>query len=223
MPTTLHLCIFQFRDLDLRRVGQITDGGTSLSGISDPIASDGGGYWRLDATNGSTRTREGGLAWRAVGDLLDGGATAVDVLLCDRFFSPADAPALVPHSDTAPLSDGTLYQSSGAAYTAAAAPLRSTRLAIAGIAQRPLIGGETFSITHPRWGNRAYRIIGIDGDTITIRPPLREAIEAGTELDFDTPRCRMHLAPGFTISNATNIGRYGACALSLVEDMRKPS
>ncbi|MEH3121165.1 MAG: hypothetical protein PGN16_04160 [Sphingomonas phyllosphaerae] len=223
MPITVHLCRFQFRDVDFRRVGQITDGGTSLSGISEQIEVDGGGYWRLDATNGSTRTRETGLAWRALSDILDGGATAVDVLVCDLFFAPVAGHPLTPHSDATPFSDKSLYVSSGASFTAAAAPLRATRLTISGVAELPLIGGEVFSIRHVFWGNRTYRIIGIEGDVVTIRPPLREAIDAGTELNFDTPRCQMHLAPGFQVSLTTNIGRYGSCALSLVEDMRKPA
>lgn len=221
---TLHLCQFQFSDQDIRRVGSVTDGGQSLSGLTDLIESDGGGYWRADFTNGQTRTREDGLAWRAIGDGLDGGAQAVDLLFCERLFAPTGAIPRVPHSDQTPFADGSEYvTTSGAPYTLIAdAALRATTVRIAGSSPLPLIGGETFSIAHPTWGNRAYRIIAIDGDAYTIRPPLREAATAGTALDFDNPRCQMHLAPGFALSNATNIGRYGSCAISLVEDMRKP-
>jgi hypothetical protein len=85
----------------------------------------------------------------------------------------------------------------------------------------PLIGGELFSVEHAAWGWRVYRITRIDGDVITFRPPLREAMAAGAALEFDTPRCQMRLAA--STSNLTNMGRFTACSLSMVEDMRKPA
>jgi hypothetical protein len=222
MLRTLHLCQFNFLDKDFRRVGNVVDGGTSLSGFNDKIETDGGGYWQLDCTNGKTLDRQQGLAWRAITEALDGGATAVNVYICERLFQPVGALTTVPHSDGAPFSDGSEYVSSGADYTATAdAALRATSITIDGISEKPLIGGELFSIQHPNWGWRAYRIIGIDGDTITFRPPLREAIEAGTPLEFDSPRCQMRLAAA--TSNPTNIGKYTSCSISLVEDMRKPA
>jgi hypothetical protein len=56
-----------------------------------------------------------------------------------------------------------------------------------------LEGGERFSITHPTRGRRLYTISRVDGDDITIRPPLREACDSGTELDFTHPSvvCRL--------------------------------
>jgi hypothetical protein len=65
-----------------------------------------------------------------------------------------------------------------------------------------LIGGESFSIAHDTMDWRLYEIATVDMTssttaTITFNPPLREAIEAGTPLEFDRPRCRMRLAnPG---------------------------
>jgi hypothetical protein len=79
------------------------------------------------------------------------------------------------------------------------AALRTTTLQVAFVDAAPLLGGEPFSILHPVRGKRLYGIHSV-GETvggvteITIRPPLREAIAAGTELDFDNPGCVMRLA-----------------------------
>jgi hypothetical protein len=48
----LHLCQFHFEDQDVRVVGSEVDGGTSLSGITDIVETDGGGYWQGDWTGG---------------------------------------------------------------------------------------------------------------------------------------------------------------------------
>lgn len=215
---TLHPCQFNFQDQDIRRVGSTADGGTSLSGIKDDIETSGGGYWMAEFTNGRTRTREQGLAWRALADSLDGGAAGIIILFCERLFAPVNDTVRAPLEDH---DRAALPSSSGASYTATAAALRATTLTIAGDSEKALLGGEVFGIEHPNWGWRAYRIIEIDGAEITIRPPLREAIGAATVLDFDNPRCQMRLAQ--PVSNSTSQGRYISCTLALVEDMRKPA
>jgi hypothetical protein len=218
-----HPCQFDFQDIDLRRVGNVTSGGTSLSGIDDPIETDGGGFWRLDLINGETIDRTAGLAWRALTEGMDNGSQAVIALLCsERLFQPVGDLVTVDHSDGTPFSDDTPYDSSGADYTIVAdAALRAVTVQIAGASELPLIGGELFSVEHAAWGWRVYRITRIDGDVITFRPPLREAMAAGTALEFDTPRCQMRMAS--VASNQTNMGRFTACSLSMVEDMRKPA
>lgn len=199
----------------------MSDGGTSLSGFRDEIESSGGGYITAEFTNGSTRDKAGGNAWRAITDL-DGGEAMIVLLCAERLFQPVGALARVPHSDATPFSDATLYLSGDATYvTTADAALRDTTLQITGASELALIGGELFSILHPTWGWRAYRIREIDGDTITFRPPLREAVASGTALEFDTPRCQMKMLS--SSGNETTIGRYTNCAISFVEDMRKQS
>lgn len=218
---TLHLCQFGFNKVDVRRVGNIVDGGTALSGITDQTEADGGGYIQADFSEGTARTKMAGNAWRVISDA--DASDAFDVLLCaERRFQPVGAIAMVTHSDDTPFDDDTEYVSGSASFTAtAAAALRATTLLIDGTSTTPLIGGELFSIQHATWGWRAYRVRSVDGNTITFRPPLREAIDAGTMLEFDTPRCQMMLAA--KTSNPTENGRFTACAVSFVEDMRPPS
>ena len=218
---TLHLCQFGFRTTNIRRVGHVLDGGTALSGITDTVEPDGGGYLQADFSNGTARTKVAGNAWRVISDA-DSGDKFIVLLCAERRFQPVGAVAMVTHSDDTPFDDDTLYQSGGASYAAtAAAALRATSLAISGTSATPLIGGELFSIQHATWGWRAYRVRSIDGDAITFRPPLREAIDAGTALEFDTPRCQMMLT-GAT-DNSTDNGRITSCAASFVEDMRPPA
>lgn len=197
------------------------DGGTALSGITDTVEPDGGGYLQADFSNGTARTKMAGNAWRVISDA-DAGEAFIVLLCAERRFQPVDAMAEVTHSDDTPFDDDTLYESGSADYeTTAGAALRATSLSISGTSTTPLIGGELFSIQHATWGWRAYRVRSIDGDTITFRPPLREAIDAGTALEFDTPRCQMMLTG--SADNTTDSGRFTSCAASFVEDMRPPA
>lgn len=216
-----HPCQFDFQDQDIKREGMTTSGGRSLSGFEDVIRTDGGGFLTAEYSNGETWERQDTLAWRAITDAMDGGAVAVVVHFCDRLHQPVLDAASVPHSDQTPFSDDSLYRGAGASGSVtASAGLRATALRMSFSGQREIIGGEWFTIVHSTWGERAYRVIAIEGDTIQFRPPLREAVEVGAPLDFDDPRCRMRLsgAP----ANPTNMGRFQSVTARFVEDMRQP-
>lgn len=216
---TFHPCPFQFKTTNIRRTGNVVDGGESLSGISDDNETTGGGFLVAEFSNGSTRDKAGGNAWRAVTDL-DGGEVLIVMLCAERLFQPVGAFQEVTHSDGTPFDDDTPYVGGGLSFeTTADAALRATSLQITGAAD--LIGGELFSIEHPNWGWRAYRIRAIQSGVISFRPPLREAVPAGTELEFYTPRCQMKMKG--SSGNETTIGKYTNCAISFEEDMRKPA
>lgn len=217
-----HPCQYGFTTSNIRIVSSALSGGRSLSGFEDTIEADGGGYRAVDLTNGSARTREQNLAIRALVDEV-GTSTPLIVRLCvERHFQPVFGrpgnPPNTPVADDAP--------DKGAAYVAsAAAALRATSMFITGNSERPLIGGELFSVQHPTWDWRAYRITSVTpqggGYLINFRTPLRETVTAGTAIEFDNPRCRMRFAqrPDF----ATELGRRTPLSLTLVEDMRTPS
>lgn len=217
MPAPFHPCRFNFDGVDLRRVGSTVSAGRSLAGYETVVMSDGGGYWQADFTDGETLDRETGLAWRAAVEAMDGGATAVDVLFCaERHFQPVLDREGGIAADDAP--------DKGAAYvTAASALLRATTLTVDGDSELPLEPGNLFSIQHPSWGWRVYRITEVDGATIKFRPPLREAVGGGIPLEMDTPRCQMVVAPGSSPTNPTAGLLYTACAISFVEDMSNPT
>jgi hypothetical protein len=217
---TFHPCAFSFRTTNIRRVGNIADDGGSISGYTDEIETDGGGYWLADFSDGFTRDKITGNAWRAITDL-DAGEKMIVLGCAERRFQPVGALQTVTHDDATPFDDGTLYTSPGAQYAATAdAALRATSMQYAGASELGLIGGELFSVQHPNWGWRWYRIRGVDDDTIYFRTPLREAVTAGTALEFDTPRCQMVLAA--KVDNTLNLGRTGTCAISFKEDMSPP-
>lgn len=221
---TFHPCAFNFQTTDIRRVGDITDGGTALDGTAEQIEADGGGYWLADYSGGNTRFKEQGNAWRALTDL-DAGEKIILLGCAERRFQPVGKRQYVPHDDGSPFDDGTLYASPGADYTVGAdAALRATSLFLTGASELPLIGGELMSFMHPNWGWRWYRIRSVvpgdGGFHLQFRTPLREAVTAGTPAEFDTPRCQMVLAS--KVSNQTTLGRFTACSISLREDMSPP-
>lgn len=183
---------FMQQEVDIER--QTLSGGTALSGATDRISADGGGRVFAEFGGGELVDRETVLAWRAVLAGLDEGVTPVIVPFCDARHQPYGGEHAVTYGDGTTHSDGTLFSGGGPfAEVTADAALRATSLSFNGAFSRPLIGGEWFTILHPSKGPRAYKVSSIDSDagTLSFRPPLREAIEAGTKLDFSNPRCLM--------------------------------
>ncbi len=155
-------------------------------------------------TRGRDRQKIGTLLWRAVRQICDGGVNSLVVPRNDALFRPWPAGlsqsivSSVPHSDESFFDDDTGYYQSVIDVTAAAAPKRATSLLLTLNYCGQLMGGESFSIDHPIMGWRLYEIATVDANSsfaaITFNPPLREAIEDDTRLEFDRPRCTMRLA-----------------------------
>ena len=207
-------------DLDLRTIS----GGEALNGDEDLIATDGGG--RVFVAIGGTFLKEANvaLAWRALDAYLDGGARAIIVPFCDGRHQPWAASVSTTHSDDTTFSDETEYSQSGAhGVIAADSPLRATTIQLKELdLPRDLLGGEWLSINHPTMRWRAYRIAEIleyDADagtaTISIRPPLREAITVDEDAEFAKPRCTMRVEGG--LPSPTSMG-YASGSARFVED-----
>lgn len=231
----LHLCRFNFQTQDIRIAGSEIDGGASISGISEPTETDGGGYWLADFSNGNFGNRdEAGrqntLAWRAMQQLFSGGRRLV-TLFCDRWNQPVGPLNRVPHSDGTPFSDGELYASGGAAaqvtavINGEAGGLNATIIEISFAGEKALLGGERFTHVHPTWLDRCYSIETLQtisgGYRIAFLPGIRGGIAVGDPLDFDNPRCVMRRTS--QPSNALTQGIFAQnMSLQLVEDMRQP-
>lgn len=174
--------------------GVAINGGVTVEGASPRSRTDGGGLWVGEQTY-LIHGRDAIKAVRAVEAALDGGLGRMVIWSHEKPFAPGDLTlAEVPHSDGAPFGDGSLYASAPAGATVAAnAAKRATTLTIAMISGL-IQGGENFSITHPTKGTRRYRVKGVDGDQITIRPPLREAVTVGEEMNFLRVGCVCWLA-----------------------------
>lgn len=183
---------FTAQEVDIE--AQVLDGGETLAGGTDTIATDGGGRVFAEFGDGNLVDRDTVLAWRAILTMLDGGITAMVVPFCDSRHQPYGGGHSVTYGDATTHSDGTLFSGGGPqAEATAPAALRATTLSFVGVFQRPIIGGEWFAIEHPTKGWRAYRVrtINADAGTLTFRPPLREALAGGELLDFSNPRCLM--------------------------------
>jgi hypothetical protein len=197
--------------------GTAASPGQTALNVVTVMRSDGGGYWICNLTDVSlgargtganrTRQRNATLLWRAVRQLANGGASLMVVPRNDALFRPwpagvALAEVETPHSDLTLFSDGTGYEQSVIDIVANAADLRATSLSITINKAGTLLGGESFSIRHGNLSWRLYEIGSVvytdaSHAVISFNPPLREAILAGTQLEFDRPRCTMRLtAPG---------------------------
>ena len=169
-------------------------GGQSAGGTSQSIRLDGGGLWVIEQ-DFLFASRIQIKAARAVEAILDGGATSMIVRVSDQPYAPSGlATSNAPFSDDATFSDGSEFLTvPPGAVTTALSALRATTLPVS-LNAGSLEGGERFSIVHPTKGKRLYVVMRVGDGEITIRPPLREAAAAGTELDFLTPGCVCRLA-----------------------------
>jgi hypothetical protein len=221
----IHICQFHPKDQDIRVAGTEVDGGSSLSGISQPTQTDGGGYWMADFTNlsfggRSEKDRADSLAWRAANAQFQGGGRAI-VPFCDRWHQPVTG--LVGHGPFTD-SDGASASVRGVV-NGEAGGLNCTILDISFVGEKPLLGGERFTHVHATWRDRCYEIgtaveIG-GGYRLTFLPGIRGGIAVGDALDFTNPRCVMRRIS--QPSNALSQGLFGSGSLQLVEDMRQPT
>lgn len=231
MLRVAHLCQFQFASQDIRVVGSETDGGTSLSGISEPIETSGGGYWQADFTDGNFGGRQDArraatLAWRSLNAELAGGGRAA-VEFCDRHHQPINGFTMPPFpqdqsgEDASPGSVASVL----AVANGQSGGLNATILEIALASERPLLPGMRFTHVHATWLDRAYEIKSLTpitgGYRLSFHPPIRGGIAIGDALDFNNPRCVMRRSSAPT--NAISQGLFSTASITFVEDLRPPS
>lgn len=223
--------LFNPARISARLVGVATSAGETLSGITDTIRTDGGGYWQISLMGIELYNDDLLRAWRAWEAELDGGVTQVlvpvpDVRLAPRpvvgsgFASPSP---LLAGSVEAYFPEAVGFTSPFIVATAtAAAGLRATQLTINVTQGSPLEGGETFAIAHPAKGRRIYRVGRVlsrsgNNATVSVRPPLRESIASGTALDFDWPSVVATMLPEIDISPEIQYGRQATVDITFRE------
>lgn len=192
-------CLFAPDGIEADVTGRVIDGGESLSGLKDTIATDGGGFWFAEFQNAYLDEPQVAKAWRAVSAWLKPGR-AIIVPFKDLRHQPTLGSVTVPHSDDTPFSDESEYEQGDSDVTLAAdAALRATLLELdISYLPEPLVGGERLSIDHTILRHRPYEISEITEQTETtatvrINPPLREATTAGAPVNFHDPLCVMRL------------------------------
>ena len=90
--------LFRPANVQLRRSGMALTGGESLSGQTDMIRTDGGGYWIVNMSGIELFTPDAIRAWRAWEDHLDGGVEPVLVPVADVRQAPYSSPSPGPTS-----------------------------------------------------------------------------------------------------------------------------
>lgn len=207
--------LFNPASLGVRLVGAGLAGGVSLSGDAQFAEFSGGGRWMVEFGETAIWTPAKVKAWRRIAAASDGGATPILVPLADRRHQPVLNPLSTPDGfGLATWDDGVgpwTPDQVDASPTSDAA-LGATELTFSYAGPLPLEGGEHFSILHPTWGWRLYRITRVksggagtgDATVVDFRPPLREAVGTGDSppilLNFDSPRCLMRADGDFDLS-----------------------
>jgi len=217
-------CFFGIYAKDVDIMTSRISGGKSLSGIEDTIATDGGGRWYANADSVALHKREKIMGWRAFVSATGGGVDPFIFPICDARHQPVQGKTRVPHSDGTSFDDDTLYsQGDCSVFIAENAPLRATTIKVTiQSLGRPLIGGERFTIVHETWRERAYQIgqitdLTATSATLQFHTPLREAVTAGTPVDFNNPRfvARVEGQMSAPMSNP----KFASGSVALVEDM----
>lgn len=192
----------------------------SVSGFGQVVASD-AGIWKVTFGNLLVRSRSAVLAHRAIANLLEGRLNPIVVPLC-RGYQPKpdgadDLYDAVPHSDDAFFSDDTGYV--GRVVDVVTAGSWAAR-AVSGFVTVHYAGqiepGQHFSA-----GERLYRVRTFDAETgaITFRPPLREAVPSGTNLEFDDLVVRVRLADDAGMDLELALRRFGNPTVQFIEDL----
>lgn len=231
------MALFFPRSLLRERTGRLELGrrvispGMGGTGNLPLIATDGGGLWELDYGAISLRTADHQRVWQALAAVSDGGVTPLVVPYCGSRTAPWPVvDGVIVRSTELPFDDDTLFDDDTGWFEPAivvellaAAALRATTLTVRISAGSPFQGGEHFSILHDVADWRLYRIVGVEeiseglDYTLTIRPPLREACDEGTALDFDQPRCLMQLADPRALDLTMEMRRFAQVSASFIE------
>lgn len=173
-------------------------GPSSVSGIAQVAASD-AGIWKASfADIIIKRGSPAVLAFRAIATLLEGRLHPILLPRCGAY-QPFDVEWRklnigVPHSDGTPFNDDSLYRTRAIDIRLVSnIPLRGTTANLSLVAAGILQPGQDFSIGERMYRIRTVQMTGENTAAITFRPPAREAVAAGSEMEFDNPVCRMRL------------------------------
>lgn len=221
MPLMFPVHLFNPRGIRAGLIGRAVSSPPSISGVGQVLRTDGGGYWAVEFSGIALNSPDKQRAWRAWEAELDGGATRVVVPVPDLSLAPrplqgralARPSGLVALSADPYFPEATAFATPLIVATASAAALRSTQITITVTQGSRVVGGQMFSIDHATKGRRMYqtgRVISQSGQTatVTIRPPLREAITGDTPVNFDWPAFEAIKVPESEITADIQIGRY---------------
>lgn len=197
--------------------GSALDGGRNGTGEGISIDLSGGGMLSATYEDCMIKDPEHYEYVNMLGSRLNGGFRFINVPIITDWFGPfpkvknLPAPFItgIPHSDGSLFSDGAGYSQAsvyGEITENAALNAGIIKMQVFGLS-RPLRWSDWFSIYHPVKGWRAYRywdVLDASGGanpvyTLAIAPPLREAVTAGTRVEFARPRFVAKFRSDFTL------------------------
>lgn len=193
---------------------------SSVSGVSQVVSSD-AGIWKVTYDAVPVFDEQRVKAWRAIANLLEGRLGSILVPIT-QFYQPVPAGSEplyqpVPHSDDSFFDDDTGYVGRVIdVVTVGSMALRAVSGTVAVNYAGQIEPGQHFSV-----GERLYRVRSFNPDTgaITFRPPLRESVPSGTNLEFDDPVCRMRLATDSEMDLPLDLGRFSFPSVNFIEDL----
>lgn len=213
-------------------VGASTDGGRNGLGEGITFETTGGGIVTATYEECKIIQPEQYEYINYLGARLNGSFRFINAQIITDFYGPIQKVNGLPgtyvtgitHSDGATFSDGSGYSQAttyGELLSSAAMNAGVISIQMFG-ASRPLRWSDWFSIYHTTKGWRAYRYWEIQDQTddtykIAIQPPLREAVAAGTRLEFARPRCAMKLTSGSTIPSIVEAFHVTRSTIQLTE------
>lgn len=216
------------RDVAADIIPRAIMGPPSMSGGQQAVQSD-AGCWYIQYNSISVIEEFRVKLWRVMQARLNivGTPILLPVFDCKRSPYPLDTSGHkitsygeVPHSDTALFSDGTGYGSRVIDITAAAyAEFRAVTMEITVNYAGALEGGEFFStLVGDMYTITSIELITGTTYAIGLSPPLRAAIPAGTQLEFDNPVCRCVLENPGSMSLMLTQRIVGRPSLEFIED-----
>lgn len=196
---------------------------TSSSSGFMQVVSNSAGIWRAEFSEIPIYTPEMVKLWRAISNKAEGMLNSIlmPVFECyDRIPAPVSQQEFenkyVFHDDDTTHDDETPFESQFVeVVTTQEAVAGDVVLNIEIIASKELEPGQRFSID-----NRLYEINTVVSDTqIKVRPPLRENVEIGKELNFDSPVCEMKLATDNEMWLPLNFNRQSFPTIRFIESL----
>lgn len=209
--------------LTMKLEGAGLGGAVAPAGDEQLTALETHGRWVMDFAEAPLWDKARILSWREFAAACDFGAMPVIVPAWELLHQPYGEPILHKATTFAQIVwrdiqtwDAFEVQAISTAHSARF----DTSVTMSFVGTGALEGGMHFSIYGPRYGWRLYRVIretAVSGSDHTweIRPALREQLMAGTELNFDTPRCTMRCDGD--IDAVVDLQKFGRGAARFVE------
>jgi hypothetical protein len=207
------------------------EGGAIVGGVSPGQdasieAMDSGGRWVMEFGEAPLWDVEKVHAWRMFSTAADLGVMGVIVPLWDRLHQAFAEPRFTGSTTFGQIvwRDTPLWEADEIQAVAAETALAHATVVRMTFAGGELAGGEHFSIYGPRYGWRLYRIVRVVGveagvTELEIRPPLREWLEEGRAINFDSPRCTMRCDGD--LSEVVEMLRFGKGVARFVETFNR--